>query len=91
MKGLKLGKDALIMSIMTLLTVLTWIGLEVYRTYNQTSIPKVTQEQMLPLNPVLKTEVIEALKANLTFPEEELNTTVPISSPSAILGISIKK
>jgi len=91
MKGLKLGKDALTISIMTLITVLTWTGFEVYRTYSKTTITKVTQEQMSPLNPVIKTEVIEALKANFTFTEEELNTTTSIGSQSAVLGISKKK
>jgi len=91
MKGLKLGKDVLIMSIMTLITVFTWTGFEVYRTYSRTTITKVTQEQMSSLNPVLKTEVIETLKANLTFPEEELNAAASIGSQSAVLGISKKK
>lgn len=80
MKGLKLGKDVLIMSIMTLITVLTWTGFEVYQTYSRTTITEVTQEQMLPLNPVLKTEVIETLKANLNFSEEELNAAASIGS-----------
>lgn len=69
----KLGKEALIIAIMTLITILTWIGLEVYRTVVKTTIPEVTQEQMAPLNPKIKTETIDSLKANLSFSEAELN------------------
>jgi hypothetical protein len=90
MKELKLGKDALTMSIMTLITVLTWTGLEVYRTYSKTTIAEVTQEQMSPLNPILKTEVIDTMKTSLTFSEEELNAA-SIGSQSAVLGVSKKK
>lgn len=90
MNGLKLGKNALMTSILTLITVLTWIGLEVYETATKTTIPKVTQEQMLPLNPVLKTDIIEALKNNLSFSVEELNIINVSSSSSAVLGKSKK-
>ena len=57
---------------MTLLTVLTWIGFEIYRTATKTTIPRVTQEQMKPLDPKIKKEVIEKLRKNLWFSEEEL-------------------
>jgi len=74
MKEFKLGKNALIFSILTLFTALTWIAVEVYFTFKKTTIPKVTQEQMAPLDPKIKKEVIEALKENLWFSEEELNS-----------------
>lgn len=73
MKEFKLGKNILILSIMTLITVLTWIGFEVYRVATKTTIPKVTQEQLTPLNPKIKKETIEKLKTNISFSEEELN------------------
>lgn len=90
MTGLKLGKNVLIMSVLTLITVITWIGFEVYRVATRTTIPKVTQEQMLPLNPVLKIEVIESLKANLYLSEDELNLAISAGSESAVLGRSKK-
>lgn len=84
MKEVKLGKDALVLSIMTLITVLTWIGLEVYQTATRTTIPKVTQEQLTPLDPRVKKETLEELKANFWFSEEELNiASVPASTESA--------
>lgn len=80
MKGFKLGKDALIVSILTLLTVLSWIGFEVYRIATQSTIPEVTQEQMVSLNPKIKKEVVDDLKNNLWFEEEELNLNSSIVS-----------
>jgi hypothetical protein len=71
MNEFKLGKDALILSIMTLITVLTWIIFEVYRTATKTTIPKVTQEQMAPLNSQIKKEIIEKLKENIWLSPEE--------------------
>lgn len=73
MERLKLGKDALILSIMTLITVLVWIGLDVYRAATKTTITQATQEQMMALEPRLSREIIEGLKTNLSFSEEELN------------------
>jgi len=68
-----LGKNALIISIMTLITVLVWAGLEIYRAFTKNTIPTVTQEQMGPLDPKLKRETIENLKESIWFSEEELN------------------
>jgi len=84
MNEFKLGKNALILSIMTLITVLTWIIFEVYRTATKTTIPKVTQEQMAPLNSQIKKEIIEKLKENIWLsPEEAQSFSSPITSESA--------
>lgn len=70
---MKLGKDALILAIMTLLTVITWIFLEVYQTLHKTTSTQVTQKQMEPLDPKINTAIIQSLKENLSFSEEELS------------------
>lgn len=86
MNGFRLGKNALIFSIMTLITVLTWIGVEVYLATTKTTIPEVTQEQMKPLTPQIKKQVIEELKERLWFSEEEMNSVnPPAASRAAIL------
>lgn len=72
-KLLKLDKNTLISSIMTLITVLVWIGFDVYRVLTKTTITKATQEQMRALDPRINREIIEELKSNLSFSEEELN------------------
>jgi arsenate reductase-like glutaredoxin family protein len=83
MKKIQLGKDALILSILTLITVLTWIGFELYQALTKTEIPKVLQKQTTPLNPKLDEKVIENLKSRKTISEEELNKIVV--SPPQIL------
>lgn len=86
MKEFKLGKDALILAIMTLTTAMTWVGLEVYRVSVKTTIPKITQEQMQSLNSSLDVKAIEDLKTNLSFSDEELNSSsLPLSTKSATL------
>lgn len=74
MNKFKLGKDALILTILTLITVLTWIAFDVYRTLTRTEIPQVLQRQIAPLNPKLsQVTVLNKLKTNISFTEEELN------------------
>lgn len=82
MNKFKLGRDALILSIMTLITVLTWIAFEVYRIAMETTLPKITQQQMIVLSPKIRTDILESLKTNLSFTEEELNAVTPISTQS---------
>lgn len=83
MEKFKLGKNALILSIMTLLAVLTWIGSEVYWTIKKTTITEITKEQMAPLDPKIDKELILSLKTNLSLPEEELNTAIIITEAEA--------
>jgi len=82
----KLGKEALILAIMTLLTVLTWIFFEVYKTLHKTTIPQVTKEQMQPLDPKINTALIESLKSTLNFSEEELNI-LPTPTPTETVSV----
>lgn len=83
MKKLQPGKDALILSILTLLTVLTWIGFDVYRALTKTAVPEVLQKQIDPLNPRINRETIERLKTRETISEEELKmVVVPEVTPS---------
>jgi len=84
MKKFQLGKNALFFSILTLITVITWIAIEVYSTVKKTTIPKVTQEQMTPLESKIEKEVVTELKEDLWFSEEELNNfNFPVSSESS--------
>jgi hypothetical protein len=73
MKKVKFGKDILFLTIFTLITVLTWVGLAVWSTATKTTINEVTQQQMAPLNPVIDKNIIESLKKTSYFSEEEMN------------------
>lgn len=78
MKKLQLGKDALILAILTLITVLTWIAFDIHRTLTKTEIPQVLQKQIAPLNPKIPTKTLEELQQRISFTQEELSeVTVP--------------
>jgi len=82
---LKLGTNVLIVAMMTLITALTWVGLEVYQSARKATILQATQEQMKALNPKINKEILSALKNNLSFSQEELN--LEISQPTTKSGI----
>lgn len=83
MKKFKLSKDILILSIITLITVLTWVGFEVWLAATKTTITKVTKEQLSPLNPNLSRETIESLKNNFSLSEEEMRQAATESSQTS--------
>lgn len=70
---MKFGRDALVIVILTLVSVLTWIGIEAYHALTKEEIPRVLKEQILPLNDQLPREVFNELRARGSFSEEELN------------------
>lgn len=79
---MKLGKDSLITAILTLVTILTWVGVETYRTLTKEEIPKVLKEQMRPLDDQLSAQVFNQLRSRQTFSPEELNVRqVPTRIP----------
>lgn len=61
----KLGKEVLILTVMTLLTIVTWLVFDVYRVSQKTTIAETTREQMRVLNPKINKDIINALKNNL--------------------------
>lgn len=58
----KLGKDALILAIMTLITIITWVAFDVYRVSQKTTIAEATKEQMMTLDPKINKEIVNSLK-----------------------------
>ncbi len=79
----KFGKNILIISIMTLITVFIWIGYEVYHAYTATTVPTVVRELIQPLNPSIDEAIIENIKEKYQIPTEELEVvTQPLPSPS---------
>lgn len=69
-----LNQDVLILSILTLFTVLTWIAFDVLKTFQKTTVPKVLEEQLAPLNPNFDTKTLEDLKQKLSISKEELDS-----------------
>lgn len=90
MKKFQLGKDILSLIVFTLITVLTWVGFEVWISATKSTIPKTTKEQMTALNPNISREVIESLKIKVSLPEEELNKS-NIDNSAASVGAEFKE
>lgn len=61
-KKTKINRDLLLVSILTLITILTWIGMGVYRSLTKREIPEVMEKQLLPLTPEIKTEAFDHLE-----------------------------
>lgn len=68
----KINRDALILSILTLITVLTWIAYDVYQALTKYTLPEVLEEQMRPLEPRIDRATLEKIKKREGIPEEEL-------------------
>ena len=88
MKKSRLGKEALTLSIMTVVTVVLWIAFDVYHAATKATKTKVTAEQLAPLDSRLNKETITNLKESLYFTEEEMNlesqpTEEPVATESS--------
>lgn len=57
-----LKKQGLILSILTLVTVLSWIIFDIYHVYTSSTISPIQQELMKPLTPEFDLSVISDLK-----------------------------
>ena len=79
MKRPKISRDLFFLSILTVITTLTWIILDTYRAFSKIEIPKVLQEQIEPLNPELESKVFEDLSKRLLIKEGVL--VLPTASP----------
>jgi hypothetical protein len=77
------NRDLLILSILTVITVFSWVTFEVYRALTQVEIPAVLKQQIEPLNPTIQTEIIQGLKSRKSFSTDELVS--PSSLPEANL------
>jgi hypothetical protein len=72
MKSSKLPRDLLIVSILTVITVCTWIIFDVHRALIKSEVPKVLREQIEPLNPELDAQIFENLSRRVLFKKEEM-------------------
>lgn len=73
----KAGQGIFIIAGLTTLTVFTWIGLDAYRSFKKSAVPKVLTEQLRSLNPNFDTNTIGSLGTRLTISEKELDSLPP--------------
>lgn len=66
------NRDFIIIIFLTFVVIAVWIGLEVYRSLNTSTVPQVIKSQIQPLNSDFDTETIDALNLRKTVSQSEL-------------------
>lgn len=72
------GKKTLRISVLTIITVLVWIGFDVYRALTKVTIPQVQESQMATLNPEIPLIPFDKLEKKFTFDQNELGQITPV-------------
>lgn len=70
---LKQQQHLLQIGIFTLVTVVVWIGLSLFRSQSKTQVDTTLQKLALPLTPSIDAEVIDRLEQKKLFTEAELS------------------
>jgi hypothetical protein len=73
----RFGKDFFRLSILTLVTVIVWIGMTVYRTLNSSQVKPEVTKLLLPLTPTLDLDTIEKIRQRAVVPEADWNSLQP--------------
>jgi hypothetical protein len=68
MKSKTISQDFLIIAILTLITILAWVGTDIYRISTRKNIPRVLEEQLTPLSPKINTQILDQLGARRAIP-----------------------
>lgn len=55
-------RDLIILLVSTLITVASWVGLEVYRAYVKINLPVGVEKHLNQFDPILKTTVLDKLE-----------------------------
>ncbi len=93
MKKSSLPKPITIL-ILTLLTSLVWVGLNIYRTVTVKPVAPVPENILKPLNPTLNTDVLQKIEASVFIQDSEIppinvtgevltTTPIPTTTPEA--------
>lgn len=74
----------LTLSILTTLTVLTWVAFEVWHAFTKQPPAQVDSKILEAIDPRLDTETLQKIKSKLYFPDEEARRgLLPTGSPEA--------
>ncbi|MBU0572596.1 hypothetical protein KKH23_03990 [Patescibacteria group bacterium] len=74
--------NLVVLGILTLITVLFWIGFSAYRSFTSEVPIKVPDEILEPISPTLDTITLSKVVNKLFFQEHELAEIILTSSPS---------
>ena len=86
MKKRRLSRDILVLVILSLITVMTWIALDIHRIFFKEEEVHVPPEQMEALNPEIDQEIIDKISQGSLFKKEEYLPSEKISEEEATGG-----
>lgn len=72
-----LSFDILMIGVISLLAVGSWVIFDVYRSFTVTTVPKVLQKQIRPLNSKLDPDLLSDIRARRQFSDLQLNSVTP--------------
>ena len=61
----EISRDVLIISVLSLLTILAWVGMDVHRKLTKKEVPEILEKQLLPLDPEVDTKIMDVLESRL--------------------------
>lgn len=61
-------------AILTMITVVFWTGLEIYRALTTAPTPDVPTQILAPINPNLDSQVLNRLQNRIDIPDSEIKT-----------------
>ncbi|MBN1263576.1 MAG: hypothetical protein JW991_04445 [Candidatus Pacebacteria bacterium] len=69
----RINQETLTFAILTLITVLTWAGFDIYRSYSKGELSADVKKQLLPLNPKFESTVIQKLEQRREIPLSDIS------------------
>lgn len=79
-----------VFAIITLITALSWVGFEIYRTLTDAPDPVVPPEVILDLDPTLDQVTLEGLVNKIYLEENEIGDT-ELANPNAVEEIIVEQ
>jgi hypothetical protein len=72
-----LSMDILFIGVISLLAVGSWVIFDVYRAFTKTTVPKVLQKQIRPLESKIDTTLFTSIKSRRQFDDTQLDSVHP--------------
>jgi len=73
--------NLIIILVLTLITIVTWVSLSVFRALSQKPVPDVAQEVSNPLTPTLDTDSLKKIESRLFLDDSQI-PEVKIGQPA---------
>ena len=72
-----LSFDILMIGVISLLAIGSWVVFDVYRSLTKTTVPRVLQKQIRPLQSTIDPQLFADIKLRRRFTQQQLNSVTP--------------